>query len=360
MLRSLLLSSLVAVVATAATAPAAEEESPIPWHLSVSKGLAEAKAKNRPVIMVFPEGHTGAFNWFENSYVKNGKRYWPSLRPLECADVVLIKATPPGDFKLPAGASAAMVKKFNDARQKIRDRYKKLVDKYGVFRLPTVLFLSPDGQMVFKSYTRTNQEKVVHSMRFFPHYFHDYQHLAAIIEGKDRSTISGKHGGGSSQSPVPWYTDMKQAIAEAKTSNRPICLVFTDCGALAHHWFGYLQDPLTCDLTYPGMDEIKAANVVLCVLGRPTEMKRDSTATSREGRAVAEGMIKLREEYKKLGNKYGVTALPTVLFLSPDGETVLKTMSRKSESTVLSELKKMPRIFREYKQLQEMLKEAGE
>jgi hypothetical protein len=49
-----------------------------------------------------------------------------------------------------------------------------------------------------------------------------------------------------------------------------------------------------------------------------------------------------------------------VVFLAPDGETVLKTMSRKSQSTVLSELKKMPRIFGEFKQMREMLKAADE
>jgi hypothetical protein len=351
----------MALLAAGAGAVRAGEECPLTWHLSADEGIAEAKAKNRPVVMVFPETGVNSHNWFAGTRTDpvSKKVSWTAVDRVTAADVVLVKVAPPGDMKLPVSATPEMVAKFQEARKKLFDRYNGLCTKYGVTVLPAVVFLSPDGETVLWSFARPLEGTVLSAMRHLPQYLYQYQRLQAVIDSQDPAKIDSRAGGGALKSPLTWHMSMAPAVAEAKGKDRPILAVFTESQWDSREWFGYDVSEKDCSLDWSTIKEIQAANVVLAKIAAPTEVRRSLPATAQQGKAITDARAVLLDEYGKLAKKYGVLQLPGVLLLSPDGETVIRSHVRTSEKTVLNELKKLPQIWDEYKQVRDMLKQVG-
>jgi len=354
---SLVLASSLAALAFAADA--AEETCPLTWY-SPKKGLAEAKSRNRPIVMVFAQGGTRSYDWFAASYKSTtGKTIWRHVAPLKEANVVLIKVRPPAKLKLTAGASAQQVRLLQKAHKKLMDRYRALTTKYGVTRVPTVLFLSPDGQMIFKSYSRTTESTVLASLRHMHHYFRHYQQARALMEKKDPAKTKAAVPFGPADNRALWYASMSEAIAAARAKDKPIVAVFTQSGSKGLDWFGHRLG-IYGDLIWAYNKELKDSGATLVKIAPPTQMKLINGTPYTEVSKLRIALKKMTANYGKWAKKYGVTRIPTVLFLSPNGQMVLKNYTRQSKRTVVDGLRKMDKLFADYKQMREMLKEAGE
>ncbi len=151
-------------------------DAPLTWHLSVKKGVAAAKAKNRPIILVFWATGSKAFEWFSKSSTvsvvsttaggaRTTKTIYPARRKVHAADVVLIKLLPPTTLKLPAGTTSKQADRYRKVHKILADRHRKAVVKYRVTRLPTVVFLSPDGETTFRKYTRKPETTVLDGLK---------------------------------------------------------------------------------------------------------------------------------------------------------------------------------------------------
>jgi hypothetical protein len=350
-----------------AAAPAGEaekeprEKCPLKWHLSLEKGLAEAAAKGRPVVLVFSQGGTLSHDWFAGSR-KNaeGKRYWTAVEQVRQADVVLVKMPPPPKLKLTTGAPAQQVRMLQQAHKKLLDRYNKTARRYGVYRLPTVLFLSPDGDTVFKTFTRKTESTVVGALRHLPHYLHHWREARALGQKKDPSKLDSSVRWGSSGTRGKWYASMAGGIAAAKKRDRPMVLVFTESKSTSTDWFGYSESKTDGSLEWPAAEQLKTADVVVVKIAPPSGLKMRSGADYKEVSKLRSATAKQMDAYGKLARKYGVTRIPAVRFLSPDGEMVLKSYNRVPESMVLKGLKLLPKLFADYKQMRAMLKAAGD
>jgi hypothetical protein len=105
---------------------------------------------------------------------------------------------------------------------------------------------------------------------------------------------------------------------------------------------------------------VREANVICVKIAPPAKLKLPATASRELTKAFEAAQKKLHKDYADLTKKYGILRLPAVLFLSPDGETVMHSFCRRPESEVLTALKKIPELFDNYKRLQEALKAVRE
>jgi len=180
----------------------AGDDSPLKWHLSLAKAVAAAKKIDRPVVVVFWGRGSRAHDWFDGTSTisgrfqtadgwQNTKTVYPARRKVHKAKVVVAKIAPPTRLKVPAGATAEQVELFRKANKKIFDDYNAAIRKYGVARLPTVLFLSPDGGTVMKTYTRKPESTVLKGLAKIEATFDDYKRtreaLKAVMEAEKKA-----------------------------------------------------------------------------------------------------------------------------------------------------------------------------
>ncbi len=344
---------------SATCASAAGPTCPLKWY-TPKKGLAEAKASNRPVVMVFSQSGTRSHDWFAASYkTKEGRLVWRHVAALNEAKVVLIKVRPPARLKLTADASAQQVSMLQRANKKLLERYRKLTARYAIARIPTVLFLSPNGDTVFKTYTRVPESTVVSALKHMPQYFHHYQQARALMEKTDPAKVKTDVPFGPTEARGNWYSSMSHAIAAAKAKDKPIVAVFTQTGSTGLDWFGHIPG-LYGDLEWSNNKELKDSGAVLAKIAPPTKLKLAVGTPYTEVGKLRTALKKMTDNYAKWAKKYGVTRIPSVRFLSPDGQMVLKSYNRQPQSLVITGLKKMGKLFADYKQMREMLKEADD
>jgi hypothetical protein len=350
--------SLALAVGAARTASAAEEQCPIKWH-TLKTGMAAAKSRNRPIVMVFTQGGSRSHDWFTSSFkTAAGQLIWRHVATLNDANVVLIKVPPPTRLKLTAGASAQQLRLLQAAHKKLLERYRKLTTRYGVTRIPTALFLSPDGEMVFKSYARKSESTVISALKHMHQYFSHYQQARALMASKSPAKVNAAVPFGPADARDNWYTSMPQAIAAAKAKDRPIVAIFTQTGSRGTDWFG-CNSGIAGGLTWSHNTELKQSGALLVKIAPPTKLRLVVGTPYAEITKLRAALKKMTNEYAKWARKYGVYRIPSVRFLSPDGEMVLKSYNRKSQSLVISGLKNMKKLFADYKQMREMLKEAA-
>lgn len=69
-------------------------------------------------------------------------------KKLKAAKVIPVKVLPPQAPKVPAGASADDVKKLKAGHAEAVKKYTKLARKHGVARYQTMVFMTPEGEIV--------------------------------------------------------------------------------------------------------------------------------------------------------------------------------------------------------------------
>jgi len=225
----------------AAKAKAKAEPKPLNWHTSLKKAAAVATRRERPIVCVFWGTGSKAHDWFAPSE-KSGRKPGSSLRPrgssrpkgrvhrpsgwrrgrrstlrskwisryavhggpagsesgdagageddsrsaIERANVVLLKAKPPAKFSAPAGAPPGKVSQLRKASRLLWDRYAKLARKYRVTHVPTVLFLSPDGETVLARYVRQPESRVEAGLEKLEALFTEYKELRAAAAAAEK------------------------------------------------------------------------------------------------------------------------------------------------------------------------------
>lgn len=100
--------------------------------------------------------------------------------------------------------------------------------------------------------------------------------------------------------PKGWTTDLNQALAEAKKSNRKVLLLFT-----GSDWCHYCIKLKSEVLDKEQFKKMAAKNFVLVYFDFPSRKKIDGTQ---------------RAKQNHIARKFGITGYPTTLILSPDGK----------------------------------------
>ncbi|MFP4165833.1 MAG: thioredoxin family protein [Opitutales bacterium] len=101
-----------------------------------------------------------------------------------------------------------------------------------------------------------------------------------------------------------WRTDFEAAKAEAAKEEMPMLLNFT--GSDWCHWCQKLDDEVFSQSAFKEY----ADNLVLVKLDFPRNKEQSE---------------EVKQQNRKLAQKYGVQGFPTILVLSPEGELVKKT-----------------------------------
>lgn len=176
-----------------ARAEEATNDSPLTWHLSVKKGVKAATAKDRPIVLVFWATGSTAFEWFDRATTISGKfvtaggetsikKIYLARRKVHAANVVLVKLLPPIVMKLPAGTTSDQAARYRKVHKILADRYRKVATKYGVTRLPTVLFLSPDGNTILRKYTRKPETTVLAGLKKIDGWFKAWKQTQELLK----------------------------------------------------------------------------------------------------------------------------------------------------------------------------------
>ena len=171
----------------------APNDAPLTWHLSLKKGVEAAKKKNRPIVLVFWATGSRAFEWFSKTStisgefttvdgVKVSKKIYPGRRKVHATNVVLIKLLPPVILKLPAGTTSGQAERYRKVYKILADRYRKVATKYGVTRLPTVVFLSPDGNTILHKYTRKSENTVLSGLKKIDGWFRAWKQTQELLK----------------------------------------------------------------------------------------------------------------------------------------------------------------------------------
>jgi hypothetical protein len=199
---------------------------PLAWHTSLEKATAAATERDRPILCVFWEAGEKAHRWFEgSSHSAGGVRFRRAALPyrscraaaysrrraqilsriaarrggdtgdgksaarkaVKAADVVLLKIAPPPRFSPPLGAPAKEVELLRRASKLLWDRYAEVARKYEVTRVPTVLFLSPDGKTVLARYVRRSEAQVLAGLKRLDDLFSSHRKLRAAAAALKRA-----------------------------------------------------------------------------------------------------------------------------------------------------------------------------
>jgi thioredoxin-related protein len=329
------------------------KDAPIKWCETLTDGVAEATRRDRPLVVVFPEATVNRHEWFNEGY---------SQLFVNSSDVVCVRMLPPQIPNIPATATPEQRRLINEAVAKLQKEYNDLVAKYGVTTLPTIVFASPDGDTVLRSYPRTLESTVVNYLRALQSDFENYKKTRVAFHKtlkekklptllKDDPPAGGGPAAGPEEfgPPIKWHETLAAGLEDAGKSDRPILLVLLAGDRERYEWFYGITARKT----------INGAGVVPVRLLPPADVYVPRDAKPE----VLEAYRKLREQQQKdytaLATKYGVTALPTVLFISPDGEQVFAKHSRVMETTVLDYFKLLPGEFENFKKLRAMIKAGG-
>jgi len=322
----------------------------VKWLETMSEGVAEATKRDRPIVLVFPEAVTNRHEWFHDSYARVYA---------VASDAVFVRMLPPQMLSIPAGATAETRQLIATAFQKLQKEYTTLVAKYGVAMLPTVLFTSPDGDTVLRAWPRTMETTVTGYFKNLETDFAGYQKtraafhealkakgLPTLIKGELPPASPASPGPSEFGSAVRWHDRMKSALEEAARSDKPILLAMMGGDRERHEWFYGLT----------GRKTVNASGVVPVRILPPQDIYISPDLPGDRRQVYTEVKTRLHAEYTALTTKYGVTAIPTILFLSPDGEQVLAKHSRAMETAVWDYFKTLSADFENYKKLRAMLK----
>ncbi len=319
----------------------ARDETPVTWCETMSDGIAEATKKDRPIVLVFPEAAANRHEWFDDYYARAF---------VKGSDVVCVRLLAPQAPNIPASATPQQRQLYADAFNKLQKEYADLIRKYNVSMLPTIVFLSPDGETVLRSYTRVMEGTVINYFRAlqsdFENYkksreaFHNYLKGQKLPAAKPPASGPGEFG-----PAITWHETMAGALAEAARVDKPIMLVLAGGDAERFEWFYGVN----------GRKTVRESGVVAARVLAPTDIYVPRDAPP----AVIDAYRKLKEQlvkdYRDLLQKYNVGSLPTVLFLSPDGEQVFATHTRVMESKVIDYFKVLPGDFENFKKLRKAM-----
>lgn len=322
----------------------------VKWLETMSEGVVEATRRDRPIVLVFPEAVTNRHEWFHDSYARVYA---------VASDAVFVRMLAPQMPNIPAGATAETRQLMATAFQKLQKEYTTLVAKYGVNMLPTVLFISPDGDTVLRAWPRTMETTVVGYFKNLETDFAGYRKTRAAfheaLKAKGLPTlVKGELPPAAPPSPGPseygaaikWHDSMKSALEEAARSDKPILLALMGGDRERHEWFYGVT----------GRKTVNASGVVPVRILPPQDVYISPDLPGDRRQVYTEVKTRLYAEYSALTAKYGITKIPTVLFLSPDGAQVLAQHSRVPETTVWDYFKALPADFENYKKLRAALK----
>ena len=327
----------------------ARDETPVTWCETMSEGIEEATKKDRPIVLVFPEAAANRHEWFDDYYARAF---------VKGSDVVCVRMLPPQMPNIPANATPQQRQLYADAFNKLQKEYADLIRKYNVSMVPTIVFLSPDGDTVLRSYTRVMEGTVVNYFRALQSDFENYkktreafhkflqgQKLPAMIKGELPAAKPPASGPGEFGPAIAWHETMAGALAEAAKADKPIMLVLGGGDAERFEWFYGVN----------GRKTVRESGVIAARVLAPTDVYVPRDAPP----AVIDAYRKLKEQlvkdYRDLLQKYNVGSLPTVIFLSPDGEQPFATHTRVMESKVIEYFKVLPGDFENFKKLRKAM-----
>ncbi len=166
--------------------------------------------------------------------------------------------------------------------------------------------------------------------------------------------------GNTARAAVRWHLQLKAGIEEATKTQRPILLVFFGAGTKAHNWFSPSPNAMVATGTSstPVMSVEKMLglyNLVLVKLTPPARLAMAAGTSSDLAKKFREAHAILLKRYQDTAKKYGVLRLPTLVLLSPDGQTVLQSFTRKSEQDILKDLRHTEIYLYHYKVAMAML-----
>jgi thioredoxin-related protein len=327
-----------------------KSNTPVRWFETMGEAVAEATKRDRPIVLVFPEAVTTRHEWLHDDYARafvNG------------SDVICARLLAPQTPNIPAGASAEQRQLFTEAYNKLNREYSDLIRKYNVGALPTVLFLSPDGDTVLRSYTRTMETRVIGYFRPLLSDFENYKKTRAALHQalKEKglpTLVKGELPPGAPVPPGPsefgpairWHETMAGALTEAAKADQPIMLVLAGGDVERHEWFYGAN----------GRRLVNESGLVAARVLPPAELYISRDAKPEVVDLYRRLVGQMNQDYRALTAKYNVTSIPTILFLSPDGEQVLARHTRVMETSVHEYFKVLPGDFENYKKLRAMVK----
>ncbi|HOX06512.1 MAG TPA: hypothetical protein PK280_08935 [Planctomycetota bacterium] len=325
-------------------------DKPVAWFETMADGLAEAAKRDRPIVLVFPEAVTNRHEWFHDTYAQDFTN---------ASDLVCVRLLPPQTPTIPAGATPQQRQLFTEAFARLQQEYNALVRKYEVGALPTVIFLSPDGETVLRSYTRTMETNVVRYMRALQSDFESYKKTRAALHAELKArkipTLlkadpptggTVPPGPASFGPPIKWHETLAGALAEAGKVDKPIMLVLAGGDRERHEWF----------YGFHAREVVNASGVVAARVLPPAEVSIPRDAKPELVDAYRKLRERMTQEYNAMAAKYNVTSLPTILFLSPDGEHVLARHTRVMETMVVDYFKVLPGDFENHKKFRTAVK----
>jgi hypothetical protein len=108
------------------------------WY-ELEPGLAKGKEENKPVVVVFATKAFKGPGTFESNLLRES---------LAKSAAIPVRVLPPEAPAVPAMATAEERKALDDKYQEALRAYRGIAGKYGASANPTVIFLSPDADVV--------------------------------------------------------------------------------------------------------------------------------------------------------------------------------------------------------------------
>ena len=120
----------------------------VKW-LQLDPGLADAKSRSKPAVLVFMAGNYKGPAIFDDD---------APFKALTDSGATPVKVLQPGTLTIPKTATAEKAKKLRDDHDAALKKYQELAAKYGVTAVPTMVFLSPEGDFIWKLANPTEQQ----------------------------------------------------------------------------------------------------------------------------------------------------------------------------------------------------------
>jgi hypothetical protein len=118
----------------------------VKW-LRYDAGLAEAKAKTKPVVLVFADKRFRGPATFEGDAL---------FKVLADSGAIPVRVSPPV-LRVPKRADAERKKKLQEQFNADQKKYTELATKYAVNAMPMMIFLSPEGEVMCRLVRPTAQ-----------------------------------------------------------------------------------------------------------------------------------------------------------------------------------------------------------
>lgn len=244
---------------------------PISWR-QLEPGLSEAKSSNKPAVAVFTVKSFSGVATFDDLALRNY---------LIKSGAIPIKVLPPEPPIILKGATPDELRAAQESYNAEFKKYQETIQKYGASVNPTVILMASDGDPVCRLSNPAAGE-LMGAMGALP----------TMVRG--------------------FWRDLAGGLDEAKGGGKPAILAFTPKGYLGAATFA--SEALLKALAASGAVAIRV------LPPEPPVVPKDATAE--QAKALKADYEAAEKKYRELLNQYGVSSLPAMIMLTPEGDVV--------------------------------------